>query len=60
MTARTRCRGCQRLTHVAEMLYVPLPSMQFRDGAWRTDDYLFWRCARCVEDARAGKKVSTT
>ena len=49
MTARTRCRGCQRLTHVAEMLYVLLAGGDFA-----------WRCARCVEDARdTGKKVST-
>ena len=46
---RTRCRGCQRLTHVAEMLYVAMPLYA------PSDALMEWRCARCVEAARAGK-----
>ena len=41
---RTRCRGCQRLTHVAEMLYVEVAG------------FLGWWCARCVEAERAKQR----
>ena len=54
MTARTRCRGCQRLTHVAEMLWI-----QIAHVGHSGDAYMVWRCARCVEDARPAKKEAS-